>query len=79
MRWIREPFLDHADPHEHFVIHGHTITDGLDQRSNRIGIDTGAYRSGCLTALVLEGTGRRVVQAVERDGATHIEHGALTA
>lgn len=79
MRWIREPFLDHAEPHEHFVIHGHTITDGLDQRSNRIGIDTGAYRSGCLTALVLEGTGRRVVQAVERDGATHIEHGALTA
>jgi serine/threonine protein phosphatase 1 len=73
LRWIREPFLDHAHPHAHFVVHGHTITEGLDERSNRIGIDTGAYRSGCLTCLVLEGTARRIIQAVERDGAVDIE------
>ncbi len=79
MRWIREPFLDHEEPHSHFVVHGHTITEGLDERLNRIGIDTGAYRSGCLTALVLEGTERRVIQAVAADGAITIETGALGA
>jgi serine/threonine protein phosphatase 1 len=76
LRWIRDPFLDHADPHSHFVVHGHTITESIDERPNRIGIDTGAYHSGCLTALVLEGTHRRVIQAVERDGALAIEKAA---
>jgi serine/threonine protein phosphatase 1 len=76
LRWIREPFLDHTEPHQHFVVHGHTITETIDERSNRIGIDTGAYRSGCLTALVLEGTARRIIQAVERDGTIVIETGA---
>ena len=76
LRWIREPFLEHTEPHQHFVVHGHTITDGIDERANRIGIDTGAYQSGRLTALVLEGTSRRIIQAVERDGAIFIETGA---
>ena len=67
LRWIREPFLDHPAPHSHMVVHGHTITEGVDARSNRIGIDTGAYRSGTLTALVLEGTGRRLIQTAETD------------
>jgi serine/threonine protein phosphatase 1 len=31
-------------------------------RRNRIGIDTGAYLTGHLTALVLEGTRRRFLQ-----------------
>ena len=74
-RWIREPFLDHEAPHEHFVIHGHTITEGIDIRSNRLGIDTGAYRTGRLTALVLEGEGRRLIQAVETEGGIAIEKG----
>jgi serine/threonine protein phosphatase 1 len=79
LRWIREPFLDHADPFDLFVVHGHTITDGVDERPNRIGIDTGAYYSGRLTALVLEGDTRRIIQAVERDGAIDIETGAAQA
>ncbi|MCT2558873.1 serine/threonine protein phosphatase [Tsuneonella sp. YG55] len=74
-RWIREPFLDHDAPHEHFVVHGHTITQGIDVRTNRLGIDTGAYRTGRLTALVLEGEGRRIIQAVETDGEIAIETG----
>lgn len=54
LRWIREPFL--SDEHDHgcMVIHGHTISDGVDRRPNRIGIDTGAYRTGVLTAAVVE-------------------------
>jgi len=54
LRWIRSPFLEHEDDHGFVVVHGHTISDGVDERSNRIGIDTGAYRTGVLTALGLE-------------------------
>jgi serine/threonine protein phosphatase 1 len=57
--WIRDPFLDWTKPFGPVVVHGHTITRGPDVRSNRIGIDTGAYASGMLTCLVLEGAGRR--------------------
>jgi serine/threonine protein phosphatase 1 len=55
LRWIRQPFLSDGHDHGCMVIHGHTITDGVDRRSNRIGIDTGAYRTGVLTAVVIEG------------------------
>ena len=76
LRWIREPFLDHDAPHEHFVIHGHTITEDIDLRTNRLGIDTGAYRTGRLTALVLEGESRRLIQAVETEGGIAVETGS---
>jgi serine/threonine protein phosphatase 1 len=62
LRWIRDPFLTHDGDHGFVVIHGHTIVEEVDVRSNRIGIDTGAYRSGVLTAIALEGTERRFVQ-----------------
>lgn len=65
LRWIRDPFLKHKDVHSHIVVHGHTIFEEIDERSNRIGIDTGAYRHGVLTALVLEEDTRRYIQAVE--------------
>ena len=60
LRWIREEFLyDEDSDHGVVVVHGHTITAEPDVRSNRIGIDTGCYSSGRLTALVLEGASRR--------------------
>ena len=40
------------------MVHGHTIRDEVEERPNRIGIDTGAYASGRLTAIGLEGTDR---------------------
>lgn len=55
LRWIRSPFLDHGRPLAKIVVHGHTISDDLDVRPHRIGIDTGAYATGRLTALGLEG------------------------
>lgn len=55
LRWIREPFLRDDSDHGVVVIHGHSIVDEPEIRHNRIGIDTGAYRSGLLTALALEG------------------------
>ena len=54
MRWIREPFLFDDSDHGFVVVHGHTISTSVDERENRIGIDTGAYRTGTLTALALE-------------------------
>ena len=58
LRWIREPFLDDARWHGAMVVHGHTITEKVDAQPNRLGIDTGAYASGNLTAVGLEGTER---------------------
>jgi serine/threonine protein phosphatase 1 len=55
LRWIREPFLFDETDHGFVVVHGHTIRSEVEVRSNRIGIDTGAYRTGVLTALAIEG------------------------
>ncbi|MBN8816721.1 MAG: serine/threonine protein phosphatase [Sphingomonas sp.] len=62
MRWIREPFLEHEGPFDAFVVHGHTILEEVDEHPNRIGIDTGAYVTGKLTALGLEGAARWILQ-----------------
>ena len=56
--WMRNPFLSHKGSFGPMVVHGHTVTPEVDERPNRIGIDTGAYRSGRLTAIGLEGEAR---------------------
>lgn len=61
--WIRELFLSSEADHGKVVVHGHTPADAPEVRANRIGIDTGACYGGRLTALVLEGDGRRFLQA----------------
>jgi serine/threonine protein phosphatase 1 len=60
--WIRRAFIDHQDPHPRIVVHGHTPVDEAELLPNRIGIDTGAYYSGVLTCLVLEGDQQRLLQ-----------------
>lgn len=72
--WIRERFLRSIEPFSHVVVHGHTIFEKVEDRGHRIGIDTGAFRTGVLTALVLEGTQRRYIQAIEQDGTISIHH-----
>ncbi len=80
MRWIREPFLSYPRSHGLVVVHGHTITDDVVDAGNRIGIDTGAYSSGRLTALVLEGTARRYLTAVDdKQGGVGIEGAKVAA
>jgi serine/threonine protein phosphatase 1 len=54
LRWIRDPFLTDSKEHGCMVVHGHTIVEEVEERPNRIGIDTGAYQSGVLTALAVE-------------------------
>ena len=73
LRWIRHEFLDHHDDHGHIVVHGHTIAAAPEVRANRIGIDTGAYVHGRLTALVLEGSERRLITAGDSAGTIATE------
>jgi len=54
--WIREEFLSCEQQFEKFVVHGHTPVRTLDIRSNRINIDTGAFATGRLTCIVMEGS-----------------------
>jgi diadenosine tetraphosphatase ApaH/serine/threonine PP2A family protein phosphatase len=68
LRWIREPFLTDNSDHGCIVVHGHTISSEVEERPNRIGIDTGAYKTGILTALVVDGTERRYLDTRVSDG-----------
>lgn len=74
LRWIRERFLKHREPFSHVVVHGHTIFEEIEHTDHRIGIDTGAFRTGTLTALVLEGAERRLIQARDVDGTITVSN-----
>jgi len=55
MLWIREDFLLHEEDFGKLIVHGHTPVREPDFRDNRINIDTGAYATGKLTCLIIEG------------------------
>lgn len=60
--WIREEFTRSQQQHEAIIVHGHSITTNAELLANRIGIDTGAFHTGVLTALVLEGESQSLLQ-----------------
>lgn len=64
LRWIREEFLgaDLRDS-DKVVVHGHTISDSVPLGGNRLGVDTGAYTGGPLTAVGLEASDQWVLQS----------------
>lgn len=67
LMWTRWPWLDSAGPYPEnvAVIHGHTPTIPLDlKHPHRVNLDTGAFRTGLLTGLVILGDRMRSVQAV---------------
>ncbi|MGE6699427.1 metallophosphoesterase family protein [Hyphomonas sp. NPDC076900] len=64
LRWIREPFLSSPERFGHVVVHGHSVCAEPVIRRNRICVDTGAYRSGVLSALMIDGANRATLQAV---------------
>lgn len=68
LRWIRSPFLENDSDHGVVVVHGHSISSIVEERTNRIGIDTGAYCSGVLTALALEGESRWILDTSQSAG-----------
>lgn len=59
--WIRQDFLRHDGDFGKMIVHGHTPVRNVERRANRIGIDTAAYASGKLTALVIEGSTLRLI------------------
>lgn len=63
LRWIRDLFLNFSGPHARIIVHGHTISESVDERSNRIGLDTGAYLTGRLSAMGFEGATRWSIEA----------------
>jgi serine/threonine protein phosphatase 1 len=65
LRWIREPFLSDTRDHGVVVVHGHTISKAVEEVGSRIGIDTGAYATGRLTALGIEDDRRWVIDTLE--------------
>lgn len=59
--WIRETFLNDPRLHPKVVVHGHTPVEEPEFMANRVDVDTGAYYSGLLTALVIEGKEKKVL------------------
>jgi len=57
-----DEFLQSHRDHGAVIVHGHTITPEPQFLPNRIGIDTGAYSSGILTCLALEGSEQWLLQ-----------------
>jgi serine/threonine protein phosphatase 1 len=68
LMWIRDDFLNSRAGFDKIVVHGHTPSTEVQADKRRIGIDTGAYATGVLTALALQGTGRRLLQTASTDG-----------
>ena len=54
--WIRDEFLQSEENFGKYIVHGHTPVREPDIRPNRINIDTGAYATGNLTLLSIEGS-----------------------
>ncbi len=62
--WIREDFLDSNRSFDKVIVHGHTWTGVRPQlEPHRIGVDTGAYQTGVLTAARLDGQDISFLQA----------------
>ncbi len=60
--WIRGPFLDSEKNFGAVVVHGHSVRREVEMKPNRIGIDTGAFATGKLTCLGLQGKERWLLQ-----------------
>ena len=59
--WIRGEFLSSNEDFGKIVVHGHTPTREIEVGPNRINIDTGAFATGRLSCLVLEGEDLSVI------------------
>lgn len=66
MLWIREPFLSRGD-FGPIVVHGHTPASHPHLGPTRIGVDTGAYATGVLTAVRLCDETQTILQVSDKD------------
>jgi serine/threonine protein phosphatase 1 len=68
--WIRRPFLNVERAIDRVVVHGHTPAETPHMGRWRIGVDTGAYATGVLTAIGLTGSERFFLSARQGGGPT---------
>ena len=62
--WIREEFFSAGNAFDgHVIVHGHTPRPNPEKHPYRIGIDTGAYLSGRLTAAKFSGSSVEFLQS----------------
>jgi serine/threonine protein phosphatase 1 len=62
--WIRRGFVDAPGPFERLIVHGHTWVSAEPQiLPHRLGLDTGAYATGVLTGVRLDGATAQLFQA----------------
>ena len=59
---IREEFLSSTNPSPYIVVHGHTPAPEPELLPWRIGVDTGAWASGRLSAAMLAGVEQSVIE-----------------
>jgi serine/threonine protein phosphatase 1 len=60
---IREPFLSSRRPLPVRVVHGHSVSFEPQIEPYRIGVDTGAYATGNLSCVMLEGCSAQVLSS----------------
>jgi serine/threonine protein phosphatase 1 len=63
--WIRGEFHANAGLYAKVIVHGHTPVAEVDVRANRINLDTGAYNTGKLSALVVDGVSKNILTVTE--------------
>ena len=66
--WIRRGFVDQPGPFGKIIVHGHTwLSEQPQLEAHRIGLDTGGYATGVLSALRIEDGEYEVLQARRGD------------
>ena len=66
--WIRDEFFMSDEGLDKVIVHGHTPIAQPVHRFNRIGVDTGAYATGCLTAAILQANDCQLLAAKVESG-----------
>ncbi len=59
--WIRGDFHAHRGLHPKVVVHGHTPVAEVEVWPNRVNVDTGAFATDRLSALVIDGATKRIL------------------
>ncbi len=68
LMWIRDVFHNHSGLYPKIVVHGHTPVPEAEVMANRVNVDTLAWQSGNLTALVVDGADKRILSMTGKRG-----------
>jgi serine/threonine protein phosphatase 1 len=63
--WIRQEFLGYPGLHPKVIVHGHTPAPAPEVLANRVNVDTGAFSTGRLTALIIAGADKEILTVRE--------------